>query len=201
MNKNSSIWISLLFVLLLAGCGSSDDDNFPSNDITQNAEGNISFQLLNTKMESCTVFEENENILFDLKIENNLDGDFVIKRDFKGGDLILNHHFFCVYKENGEEVDVPWSSYFCEDILKDEWIYPSHASWHILLPWYMSFQNTCIEDYSPFPFCKGADEGRDWPILKKGKYYVKFSVAYNRAFKRQYEDIAEQTFIIHFKIR
>ena len=25
MNKNSSIWISLLFVLLLAGCGSSDE--------------------------------------------------------------------------------------------------------------------------------------------------------------------------------
>jgi hypothetical protein len=197
--KKIAYTISLLLTFLLAISSCSSDENkdsvySPNNTIT-NAEGNIKFQLFNEKGEETTMFRESENIRFSLILENSANSDLVLKKEFVGGDLLLDQDFFCVYKENGERVGVPWSGMFCDESLQQEWTFPSHSVWQINCFWYLSGTTT-----TSHPLCKGAGVGEDWPHLSKGNYYVSFTIWYNSAIGESSPLMKEQKYIIHFTI-
>ena len=202
MKKNNFIFGFLLFAgLLFSVVSCSSDDNVvkideKGNDVFTNDEDNITFCLYNKDMQKTVSFKEGENIIFDLTIYNNTDATWTIKRDFNGGDLVLDENFFCVYRENGERIGVPWSGMFCEESNQQEWSYSPHSVLHLKCSWYMDFSIATTH-----PLCKGADAGEDWLKLSKGSYYTKFTISYNTSIGQSTPVMKKQEFLIHFKIK
>lgn len=194
----TKLFVTMLMTAgLLMGCSNDDEtvQQIVPIDVAVNEEGNIKFSLQNIKMDESIVFQENENIIFDVAITNDTNEDFILKKNFIGGDLGLDEGFFCVYREDGTKVGVPWSGMFCDESMQDEWRIKPSAIWHIRCPWYMS-----TTEHASFPLCKGGVSSFDWPHLTKGKYYTMFTIQYKHPFGSPSSKQKKQSYIIHFTI-
>lgn len=177
---------------------SLDDRNKAPNDWTNavsNEEGNIIFKLCDATLNPKLSFRKGENVVFDLVIENTSDNDLVLKRDFEGGDIILDSSCFCVYNEDGEIVGVPWTGVFCEESLQDTWYYPAHTIKHITCDWNQEWVGTS------HPFCNGYDGEERRPCLPEGNYTVRFNVIYNTNIGKESYNYKNKEYIVCFKIR
>ena len=196
--KRLFLYLPLLLALMIGSVGCSKDDcsenEGESSDVLTNEESNITFSLCDEAMTLKTSFREGENIVFVLSINNTSDSNLTIKRDFEGGDLILDSHFFCVYNAKGEIVGVPWTGVFCEESGQDTWYYPAHSTHNITCDWNQEWIGLS------HPFCDGYDMDMRRPSLSKGDYSVRFTIKYNSNVGKEPKKMKSQEYIVHFKI-
>ena len=104
MKKNVVLMMSMLFVLSFGMAGCSEDEE-------QQAFG-VSFKTINEKGEYTSVFNNEENILFDLNITNNTGDSLIVN-----GNLFLDEVFssFKLYSSSGAFIGYPFNGI---DLLK-----------------------------------------------------------------------------------
>ena len=170
---------TLLLTAALAACSSEYDDppepwgSHQSEISTSNSDDILmNFRLLNIHGDTATLFAGNDNIVFDLVIENKSKKDFVYSRNFEGkSNLVLDDDFFCVYTEKGERIGSPWTGMFCDFTLQKKWVIPAGTTYHIRCPWKWS-----PNIRTTHPLCKDDNDNKK---LSKGIYYTNFSVKYD----------------------
>ena len=193
MKKLVFLLSSLLIAMTFAACsnGSLVDDpeqpnqhqdgnpiNNSGEDPDEETEGDsddirLHFTLLNDSGDKTNIFSEDENIIFDLEIENKSQKDFVYSYNFEGNsDLVLDKDFFCVYTEKGGKIGHPWTGMFCEFSMQKEWVIAAGETYHIRCPWMFTSNYNATH-----PLCKGDENIQK---LSEGSYYTSFSVTYNK---------------------
>ena len=189
----------LLITLGIVSCNKDDfSEEIYMNDAISDEKSEIvlKFSLKDENGRETTTFKKNENIIFDLAIENMSNKDFIYKQNFEGdSDLSFGSDFFYVYTDKGKGLGAPWSSMFCEYSLQKEFKIPAKTTYHISCPWQWTSSVKATH-----PLCK--DEDGVTPTAKslsKGKYISTFSVKY-RAYPDD-ENLTEKKFTIYFSVK
>lgn len=159
MKKKLHIMMSAMLLMLagtvMTACSSDDDVDFIKVD----------FQLQNEDGIECYDFNEGDNVIFDLIISNNSNGD--ISYGPKNADIIFGNDMFCVYSDDDSSIGLPWTGMYCEFTGQKFFIIPANTVKHIYCPW-----NLCKEIDCSHPLCKGEDKEK----LPAGNYYSRFSI-------------------------
>ena len=185
-----------MLTLAMSSCSSDDEDGsvahqdvYYDEESAKNDGISFSFRLKNEKGEDTTKFKLSENIFFDFAIINNCDTTMIYtgdKTEWKediinckvrenGADMLfpMDSEFLCVYSDDGKEIDVPYSSMFCEYVFPTYGTILSHSTHHIRCPWKETGQYNHGD--VTYPLCGPKIEQADLPA---GKYYVSFSIKY-----------------------
>ena len=157
MKKHVVLMMSMLFVLSFGMAGCSEDEE-------QQAFG-VSFKTINEKGEYTSVFNNEENILFDLNITNNTGDTLTVN-----GNLFLDEVMssFKLYSSSGAFIGYPFNGI---DLLKFQATASNFKpresrSWQCL---YMTHQ-TETDSQSPFESKRLKDP------LSQGEYYLLYSL-------------------------
>ena len=191
--------------LLFAGftaCSNDIDNDSLIDDIAWSPDDNvlIELSLLNDKGQKCSVFKEQDAILFDLNIDNRSIAEVCIVDGFgDGSNLFFDKNFFCIYTAKGERINVPWSGMFCEYILNNKLSISAGTSYHIECPWRYGNYDNIGRFTTSFPLCKSIDnEDSSCPTLQKGKYYTEFVVKFKSTLTSN--KLSEKKFHYNFKV-
>ena len=158
MKKNLFVLMSLLLMIVSAGCSKDDDES--DDQLT------VNFQLQREDGRECYDFREGENIVFSLEIKNNTEED-VIERGGIG--YFIGNGIFHVYSSQGEDFGTPYDMLIIPEVGFASIL--SKSSISFLCPWVNDIETELT--WNPRYGVFGIDKTRPLP---KGEYYSHFAI-------------------------
>ena len=199
MKKGLFCVYTLLLLMMAVGmsftvvsCSSDDDGEMINGDIIEAGDDiHFSFYLMDENKKVKNKFKKGENFYFNLIITNNSNSTLYGYPNHEQGDIILPPDLFCVYSEDGEKIDIPYTGMFCE--FRGMWcvIHP-HDEINLYCPWGDSKTN----DFAG-PFC-GL---KHLSSLSPGKYYVHFTILHKNYPDKNNYLLTKQEFKLNFEIQ
>lgn len=167
-------WMMAIAIAILTFTACSDDEEETMT---------VHFQLLNEAGAECYKYQEDDNIIFRLRIDNNTDNATILPSVFE----IIGTDIFSIYSAKGEYIGTPWDELFGNS--SGKFVIESNSSAVILCPW-LDAPSLGVEGHENYySGCFSKTEKK--LALPKGEYYSKFDISLKTKTKSCY-----RTFVI-----